>query len=126
MQESLHLGTGLYTATVPQDDATEQFVEIDRTIPGSTIWYGASAVVPSSPETAPTLYLSSSSDGTGDSCVDYEGVGSQVDQGPLSTTLFSTNASAACRKGSSSSSQASPRARESSLMTSSGLPAAVS
>ncbi|MBB6627972.1 hypothetical protein H5V45_11655 [Nocardioides sp. KIGAM211] len=95
--EATPVGPGLYTVAVPEGDA-EQYVEVKRTIPGSTLWYGASAVLPKSDgSTAPLLTLESSPDGSGDSCVGFESLSDTLDQSTFSTRLFTTTKKPACQ-----------------------------
>jgi hypothetical protein len=99
--ETKKLGSGLYTLPVA-DGSAEQYVEVQRTVPGSTLWYGASSLVPHSTRTtSPTLVLESSPDGTGDGCVDYESLSTSVSEGGIASRLFSTDHSAACRRADS-------------------------
>lgn len=99
--ETAPLGSGLYTVPVAEGSA-EQYVEVRRSVPGSTIWYGASALVPGATRTtSPTLVLDSSPDGTGGSCVDYESLSTSLSEGGIASRLFSTDHAAACREADS-------------------------
>jgi hypothetical protein len=101
VQETAPVGSGLYTLPVAQG-SEEQYVEVRRTVPGSTIWYGASALVPGSTRTtSPTLVLESSPDGTGDACVDYESLGTSIGESGIASRLFSTDHDAGCRRADS-------------------------
>jgi Ca-activated chloride channel family protein len=99
--ETTAVGSGLYTLPVAEGSA-EQFLEVQRTVPGSTLWYGASAEIPgASAGRAPILTLESSPDGTGEACVDYESLSYGVDENPLKSVLFSTDHLGACREAES-------------------------
>lgn len=99
--EATQIASGLYTIAVPQGGA-EQFVEVRRTFAGSTIWYGASAVIAKTDgTTSPSLTLESSPDGAGNSCVGFESLSDSVDQSTFSTRLFTTTRKAACQSADS-------------------------
>jgi len=112
IQQAPQVGTGVYVMDAPTDDKASSFVTINRAIPGSTLWFGAT-FDPGTDLTidqATNLQLGALPDGSkNDDCLFGDNLATDGSDSPgLQTVLYRLTEEADCRAAKSITMEFSP------------------